>query len=351
MSKSSQIVFVTGASGFLGFWLVYQLLEAGYLVRGSARGKKLEGLKRAFAGNDRFEAVEVADVITSDLTDAFEGVHALIHSAAPLVGRADTEAALKLAVEGTRNVFEAAEKAGIKKIVVTGSLATYPNTFVPPPWTHGWGPRDFNPITLEEAKQQGHPGFVYIAEKTITEKTALEFGRKFTDTDVIIICPPFLYGPFAPGFEHVATDVNSMSTNEYMYGLVVPTHTEYPPATSAMDIRDTVRIHIAAIESDVSRSLPVDEKRFIVNVFGRFSFQDAIQLLLNKRPALKTRLADPTKAPAAPPAEYYAETLGLERIEEVFGIPVSSYITWQQTVLESVDSALALEKLWQTSAL
>jgi nucleoside-diphosphate-sugar epimerase len=104
---------VTGAAGYLGFQVVYQLLEGGYSVRGyafqrqaakkaltrflrAARGRKIPLLKKAFEKYPKFEAVEIADVATSDFSAAFEGVGAVIHTAAPLPGRVDAETALKV---------------------------------------------------------------------------------------------------------------------------------------------------------------------------------------------------------------------------------------------------------------
>jgi nucleoside-diphosphate-sugar epimerase len=106
---------VTGAAGYLGFQVVYQLLESGYSVRGyaaafqrqaaktaltlfsrAARGRKIPLLKKAFEKYPKFEAVEIADVATSDFSAAFEGVGAVIHTAAPLPGRVDAETALKV---------------------------------------------------------------------------------------------------------------------------------------------------------------------------------------------------------------------------------------------------------------
>jgi dihydroflavonol-4-reductase len=48
---STQLILVTGASGFVGKWTVVQLLQKGYRVRGTVRsiGSKGEQVRRAVA--------------------------------------------------------------------------------------------------------------------------------------------------------------------------------------------------------------------------------------------------------------------------------------------------------------
>lgn len=62
----------------------------------AARGRKVALLKKALEKYPRFEVVEIADVATADYTAAFKGVVAVIHTAAPLPGRADSETALNV---------------------------------------------------------------------------------------------------------------------------------------------------------------------------------------------------------------------------------------------------------------
>jgi nucleoside-diphosphate-sugar epimerase len=92
----------------------------------TARGRKIPLLKSAFEKYPKFEVVEIADVAASDFSAAFKGVGAIIHTAAPLPGRTDAETALKSAIEGSLHILRDAHKAGIKKVVVTGSMITFP---------------------------------------------------------------------------------------------------------------------------------------------------------------------------------------------------------------------------------
>ncbi|KIY43332.1 NAD(P)-binding protein, partial [Fistulina hepatica ATCC 64428] len=159
---------VTGASGCIAMHMVNQLLEAGYRVRGSARGKRLEGLKKAFAKTDRFEAIDIPDIASSNLTHAFEGVDALLHTAAPLPGEASTEVALNHAVDGTLHVLTAAKKAGIRRIVVTGSLFAYSGT------------------AARQLKHAEDMWGVYAVEKKFTEVAVVDFAKENLDTSVTI---------------------------------------------------------------------------------------------------------------------------------------------------------------------
>jgi hypothetical protein len=108
---------VTGANGFVGSHIIYQLLEKGYRVRGwahllrrhllgfdhlflnprTARGAKIDLIKATFSSyGDKFEVVTVNDVAVHNLSDHLEGVDAVIHAAAPLPGKGDPKALLNV---------------------------------------------------------------------------------------------------------------------------------------------------------------------------------------------------------------------------------------------------------------
>lgn len=112
---------VTGATGFLGSWVVRQALLEGHQVvalgRDEAKGQRLAELGAAFM------AVDLEDV--AGLMRAFEGVDAVVHSAA-LSSPWGTEAAFEQAnVVGTQHVAQAVLGAAVKRLVFVSSASVY----------------------------------------------------------------------------------------------------------------------------------------------------------------------------------------------------------------------------------
>ena len=85
---------VTGASGFLASHIIWQLLESGYRVRATARGKKVGALKELYRAHPNIEIIEVPDIVHSEFAEAFVGVDAVVHTAAPLPARVDPQTML-----------------------------------------------------------------------------------------------------------------------------------------------------------------------------------------------------------------------------------------------------------------
>lgn len=114
-------VLVTGASGFVGSAVLRAALAKGYvlrvLLRPSSPHVNLEGLPCEITLGDLRD--------TGSLARACAGVRYLFHVAADYrLWARDPSEIVRNNLEGTRNMMNAALKAGIEKIVYTSSVAT-----------------------------------------------------------------------------------------------------------------------------------------------------------------------------------------------------------------------------------
>ncbi|KAF8151206.1 hypothetical protein K438DRAFT_1623856, partial [Mycena galopus ATCC 62051] len=150
---------VTGASGFLGSWIAYLLLEAGHSVKGTTRGIKMELVKTAFAKYSKFEAVAIPEVASGNFESLFRGVHAVFHTAAAIPGRESH--ARNATVNGSLNVLKQADSAGVRNVVVTSSLASFPPT---------------GPFGAEGKQDRNNAWILYCAEKAAGDQAVLAFA-------------------------------------------------------------------------------------------------------------------------------------------------------------------------------
>ncbi len=105
-------VLVTGAAGLLGRFVVKELCDRDCEVRGFDR--------RAGDADIEWQVGDVTDTAASKL--AARGMDAVIHMAAiPNIWSGDGQTIMRVNTLGTYNVFEAAEAAGIERVVFCSS--------------------------------------------------------------------------------------------------------------------------------------------------------------------------------------------------------------------------------------
>ena len=103
------VVLVTGLSGLIGSALRRHLADDRY---------ELRGLNRRVVPGVSCHQADIADLAA--IEPAFAGVDVVVHLAAA-VGAPPFEAVLRGNVVGTYNVFEAARRAGVKRVVFASS--------------------------------------------------------------------------------------------------------------------------------------------------------------------------------------------------------------------------------------
>ncbi|TCD63750.1 hypothetical protein EIP91_005001 [Steccherinum ochraceum] len=331
---SSQLVLVTGVSGYLGSHVVDQLVAQGYRVRGTVRSAKVPANKEAFAVyGDAVEIIGMDDLVHGEYPDAFVGVDAVIHVAAPLAGRVATaEEALDVAIDGSLNVFRQAEKAGIRTFSYASSIVAHSVGFLEGDFTMLTGD-EWLPITKEDVlnDKAASPFLVYKAEKVLSERAVWEFADQHPHIELTTVNPPFFYGPFAPGykapFQSPTASVASLSSMSMpmLYTLLHPHPADdASPSPCLVDVRDVARALVAALSAPPT-PLPAEIAQFLVA----------------HRPELAGRLNEKFKSTHIPGLK---EVVDGRRLKEVLGLEV---VPWRKTILDGVDALVELERVWK----
>ncbi|MCC6526427.1 MAG: NAD-dependent epimerase/dehydratase family protein [Polyangiaceae bacterium] len=113
--------FVTGATGFLGYEIARQLAAAGVEVRAATRGGALPGELGALG----VRTVRASLDDPAALAEAMRGVDTVLHVAADVgMWRRRRAESVRVNVDGTRHVAEAALAAGVERAVFTSSGST-----------------------------------------------------------------------------------------------------------------------------------------------------------------------------------------------------------------------------------
>jgi len=129
-SNKTSPILVTGATGYIASHLIKILLENGFKVRGTVRSLSnkekyqfLENLVPSKQDNLTFVEADLTD--KSSWLSAMEGCDYVFHLASPIPVSIpkDEMDIIGPAVEGTVNVLEAAVAKGVKKVVITSSVA------------------------------------------------------------------------------------------------------------------------------------------------------------------------------------------------------------------------------------
>jgi UDP-glucose 4-epimerase len=174
-------VAVTGPTGEIGLPLMAELEgdPAVGVVRGMARrpfDPVAEGWEKV-----SYRRGDILD--RGSLAALFDGADVAVHLAFAIFG--GREETRRINLEGSRNVFEVAIEAGVKRLVYASSVAAY-----------GFHAENPQPLT-EEVPARGSESFYYSAQKAELEATLDEL-LVGTEVDAYVFRPCIVAGPRAP---------------------------------------------------------------------------------------------------------------------------------------------------------
>jgi nucleoside-diphosphate-sugar epimerase len=241
--KHDQLVLVTGASGFIAMHCIIQLLEQGYRVRGTLRSPNREPelrstLAKFVQADDRLEFVTADLLQDNGWNQAVSGCEYILHVASPFpsVHPKDEMELIRPAREGTLRVLRAASQHGVKRVVLTSSVAAvaagHPaskTNFDESDWSLPDSP------TIDS----------YAKSKTLAERAAWDFMHTLPNDhalELVVINPGYVLGPLP--------DTHQRTSGELIYQLMGG---KLPGVAriqfSGVDVRDVAAAHLAAMTS------------------------------------------------------------------------------------------------------
>lgn len=242
-------ILVTGASGFIAKHIVLQLLEAGHQVRGSLRsmnraGEVMDAVRPQLSDpaglEDRLTFTELDLLSDAGWGEALDGVDALLHTASPfpIVQPKDEEELIRPAVDGTLRALRAARAAGVKRVVLTSSIAAVmERDDVPNGKTlneDDWSDVDCRSISA------------YSKSKTLAERAAWDFVRdEAPDLQLTVINPGMVYGP--PLDRHFGSSLGLLQRIVRSKDPALPNI-----GMPVVDVRDIATMHVRAIDTPAS---------------------------------------------------------------------------------------------------
>ena len=173
-------VAVTGPTGEIGKPLMSELERRAEV--GDVLGMARRPFDPADEGWDKvtYRRGDILD--RGSLAALFDGADVAVHLAFAIFGSRDETR--KVNLQGTRNVFEAAIRAGVKRLVYASSVAAY-----------GFHPENPQPLT-EDVPARGSEDFYYSAQKAELEDLLDELLRE-SEVEAYVFRPCIVAGPRA----------------------------------------------------------------------------------------------------------------------------------------------------------
>jgi dihydroflavonol-4-reductase len=254
MVEPGGTVLVTGGTGFLGGWCGVELVRRGYVVRTTIRDLRRADEVRASFAAAGVEAGDRLSIVAADLNaddgweDAVAGCDYVLHVASPFppAQPKDPDELIVPARDGALRVLRASLDAGVRRVVMTSSVAAV---------RHGRAPSSDAPYDETDwTDPDDLRRTPYVRSKTIAERAAWDHVRaRGAESKLAIVNPGAIIGP-------VLSDDRSYSLQ------VIERLLNGIPAIPRLgfvfvDVRDVADLHIRAMtapDAGGERFLSVD---------------------------------------------------------------------------------------------
>ena len=262
------LVLLTGCSGFIAKHVALKLLNAGYDVRGTVRRLDRGDEVRAALQPHLTEGAGSLSFVQADLELdagwdlAMVGVEAVMHTASPfpIEQPKDPDLLIRPAVEGTRRVLEAAADAGVRRVILTSSVAAVVDL--------SRGDRLHDESDWCDPEKPS--ATAYEASKTLAERKAWEIAGA-RGLELTTINPSLVLGP--PLDEHYGSSLRLVERFLKGRDPMVP-----PMGLALVDVRDVAEMHLRALLRPETAG-----KRYIASA-GSMTFAQLARALKAKWP-------------------------------------------------------------------
>lgn len=238
-------VLLTGASGYIAKHIALQLLEAGYTVRGTvrdlSRGAEVMAAVRPHLSDPTNLETRLTFVPLDLLDDdgwaaAMTGVDVLMHTASPfpMVQPKDENDLIRPAVDGALRALRAANAAGVRRVIMTSSIAAISGSPLP------LGDTSYDETNWTNPEEPDITA--YSKSKTLAEKAAWDFVRdEAPDMQLTVVNPGFVVG--APLDDRFGTSLAVIARLLRGKDPMLP-----QLGFTVVDVLDVAEVHVAVID-------------------------------------------------------------------------------------------------------
>ncbi|KAK8232068.1 hypothetical protein HDK64DRAFT_124098 [Phyllosticta capitalensis] len=323
---AGNLVFITGAAGFVGAHVVNAALEAGYRVRGSVRREaQIDQLKKQF-GSKAAEFVLVRDITQPDAYDGvLDGVDYIFHVASPLPGQANDykKALIEPAVLGTTTILEAASKVpSIKRVVITSSVVDLIHESI---FVKGGAVVEDLEDEIHFDADQDFPDSqtAYRASKVLARQAAEKFmAKKSPRFSMVSIHPVYIYGR-----NLLQSSPDQISGTNAALWLSLTGPEQKTSGGTFVHVRDVAELQIKALRPDIPSG-----ERFLASG-GKMDWDEAKAFVKEKYPSVQLGTS---------PEPQFKIPVDSSKAERVFGM---KWRPWKEAVSEVVEQQLGISKL------